>query len=65
MLGLLADGCGYVLIAFATQGWMAFPILLPLALGGLVVPALQALLSQQAGASRQGQLQDRWPPWRA
>lgn len=57
MLGLLADGCGYVLIAFATQGWMAFPILLPLALGGLVVPALQALLSQQAGASRQGQLQ--------
>ena len=57
MLGLLADGCAYVLIAFATQGWMAFPILLPLALGGLVVPALQALLSQQAGASRQGQLQ--------
>ena len=34
---------------------MAFPIP-PLALGGLVVPALQALLSQQAGASRQGQL---------
>ena len=45
MLGLLADGCAYVLIAFATQGWMAFPILLPLALGGLVVPALQALLA--------------------
>ena len=61
---LLADGCACVLIAFATQGWMAFPILLPLALGGLVVPALQALLSQ-AGASRQGQLQDLWPPWRA
>ena len=60
MLGLLADGCAYVLIAFATQGWMAFPIPLPLALGGLV-RALQALLSQQAGASRQGQLQDLWP----
>ena len=63
MLGLLADGCGYVLIAFATQGWMAFPILLPLALGGLVVRCRRC--SQQVGASRQGQLRDRWPPWRA
>ena len=36
-----------------------------LALGGLVVPALQALLSQQAGASRQGSCKDLWPPWRA
>ncbi|WP_437439960.1 hypothetical protein [Proteus mirabilis] len=26
MLGMIADGTGYILLAFATRGWMAFPI---------------------------------------
>ena len=64
MLGLLADGCAYVLIAFATQGWMAFPILLPLALGGLVVPALQALLAAGRRVAP-GAVAGSLAPWRA
>ncbi|EFE5386862.1 Tet(A)/Tet(B)/Tet(C) family tetracycline efflux MFS transporter, partial [Escherichia coli] len=27
MLGMIADGTGYILLAFATRGWMAFPIM--------------------------------------
>ncbi|GHL78409.1 hypothetical protein ECZU34_61570 [Escherichia coli] len=31
MLGMIADGTGYILLAFATRGWMAFPIMVLLA----------------------------------
>ncbi|NEV04891.1 hypothetical protein GND97_07680, partial [Achromobacter xylosoxidans] len=48
---------GYVLLACATQGWMAAPLMLLLAAGGVGAPALQALLSARAGAGSQGQLQ--------
>ncbi|EBB4175193.1 TCR/Tet family MFS transporter, partial [Salmonella enterica] len=35
MLGMIADGTGYILLAFATRGWMAFPIMVLLASGGI------------------------------
>jgi len=57
ILGILADGGGYVLLAFATQGWMAFPIMVLLASGSIGTPALQAMLSRSVGEQRQGQLQ--------
>lgn len=48
---------GYILLAFATRGWMAFPIMVLLASGGIGMPALQAMLSRQVDEERQGQLQ--------
>ena len=33
MLGMIADGTGYILLAFATRGWMAFPIMVLLCFG--------------------------------
>ncbi len=44
--GMAADALGYVLLAFATRGWMAFPIMILLASGGIGMPALQAMLSE-------------------
>ncbi|MFD4841620.1 Tet(A)/Tet(B)/Tet(C) family tetracycline efflux MFS transporter [Achromobacter sp. NPDC058515] len=57
ILGVAADAIGYVLLAFATRGWMAFPIMVLLASGGIGMPALQAMLSAQVEGERQGQLQ--------
>ncbi len=57
MLGMIADGAGYILLALATRGWMAFPIMVLLASGGIGMPALQAVLSEQVDEERQGQLQ--------
>ncbi|MBN9526854.1 MAG: Tet(A)/Tet(B)/Tet(C) family tetracycline efflux MFS transporter [Alphaproteobacteria bacterium] len=57
VIGIAADSAAYVLIALATQGWMAF-LLFPLfCLGGIGAPALQALASRQAGEDHQGRLQ--------
>ncbi len=53
---MIADGTGYILLAFATRGWMAFPIAV-LLLRGIGMPALQAMLSVQVDEERQGQLQ--------
>ena len=55
--GMLADGAGYVLLAFATQGWMAFAIMILLASGGIGMPALQATLSRRVDEAHQGRLQ--------
>lgn len=57
LLGMAADALGYVLLAFATRGWMAFPVMILLAAGGIGMPALQAMLSAQVDQERQGQLQ--------
>ena len=56
MLGMIADGTGYILLARDT-GWMAFLIMVLLASGGIGMPALQAMLSRQVDEERQGQLQ--------
>ncbi|AZE79497.1 Tet(A)/Tet(B)/Tet(C) family tetracycline efflux MFS transporter [Pseudomonas synxantha] len=57
ILAMIADGTGYILLASATQGWMAFPIMILLASGGIGMPALQAILSRQVDEEHQGQLQ--------
>ncbi|SPX19313.1 tetracycline efflux protein [Escherichia coli] len=57
MLGMIADGTGYILLAFATRGWMAFRSWSCLLRGGIGMPALQAMLSRQVDEERQGQLQ--------
>jgi len=57
LAALVADNIGYIGMALATQGWMVFPIMLFLALGGIAMPALQSLLSKQVDEGKQGELQ--------
>jgi DHA1 family tetracycline resistance protein-like MFS transporter len=57
LAALVSDNIGYVGMALATEGWMVFPIMLFLALGGIAMPALQSLLSSQVDEGKQGELQ--------
>ncbi len=57
ILGMFADSVGYILLAFVTQGWMAFPVIILLASGSIGMPALQSMLSRQIAPEYQGRLQ--------
>ncbi|WP_406697625.1 Tet(A)/Tet(B)/Tet(C) family tetracycline efflux MFS transporter [Singulisphaera sp. Ch08] len=57
ILGLLSDGSAYVLMAFATRGWMAFATMPLFTTGGIAMPALQSLISNQVNEDKQGELQ--------
>ena len=57
LLGLLFYIAGFLLFAFATQGWMMFAFLVPYALGGIAGPALQGIMSNEVPANEQGELQ--------
>ena len=56
-IGLGAYSIGFVLFAFATQGWMMFAFMVPFSLGGLAGPSLQGIISSQVPANEQGELQ--------
>lgn len=56
-VGVITDGTASVLIAFATRGWMAFALMPLFGLGAVGLPALQALLSGNVDAQKQGRLQ--------
>ncbi len=56
-LGLSLYTLGMLLFAFATKGWMMYAILVPYCLGGIGMPALQAIISTQVPANEQGELQ--------
>jgi DHA1 family tetracycline resistance protein-like MFS transporter len=56
-LGMIFDGTAFVVIAIATHGWVAFAIAPLFALGGVGLPALQALMSREVGEEKQGELQ--------
>lgn len=55
--GLMFYVVGYLLFAFATQGWMMFAFLVPFCMGGICGPALQGIISTQVPANEQGELQ--------
>ncbi len=57
LVGMACECLGLVLVGFATQGWVVFAVLPFFALGGIGVPALQSLTTQQVDADTQGQLQ--------
>ncbi|TWB18691.1 DHA1 family tetracycline resistance protein-like MFS transporter [Nitrospirillum amazonense] len=57
ILAAAADGVAYAVMAFATHGLAVFLIMPLLSLGGIVGPALQALMSFRVGQDRQGELQ--------
>lgn len=56
-VGLGIYAFGFVLFAFATQGWMMYAFMIPFAFGGLAGPAIQATISNQVPANGQGELQ--------
>jgi MFS transporter, DHA1 family, tetracycline resistance protein len=56
-VGLLLYTIGFILIAFATKGWMLFAFLVPYCLGGIAGPAVQGIMSNQVPANEQGELQ--------
>jgi DHA1 family tetracycline resistance protein-like MFS transporter len=56
-IGLLFYITGFVLYAFASQGWMMFAITGIYCLGGLAGPALQGSISGQVPPTEQGELQ--------
>ncbi|MVN76220.1 MFS transporter [Hymenobacter sp. HMF4947] len=56
-VGLVFYMIGFVLYAFASQGWMMFAVTGIYCLGGLAGPALQGSISGQVPPSEQGELQ--------
>lgn len=57
VIALLFENVGYLLMAAATERWMPFAICIPLAIGGIATPALQAIMSNRVGEDQQGELQ--------
>jgi DHA1 family tetracycline resistance protein-like MFS transporter len=55
--GLVLYIIGFVLFAFATQGWMMFAFMLPYGLAGIFGPAMQGLISNGVEANAQGEIQ--------
>lgn len=55
--GLALYSLGFILFAFATEGWMMFAFLIPYCLGGIAGPAIQGIISSQVPANEQGELQ--------
>ena len=54
-LGLYAFGL--LLFGMATQSWMMFVILIPYCLGGITMPAIQAIMAGHVPPNQQGELQ--------
>ena len=56
-LGLLCGAMGFAGYAFATESWEMFAWMVPFALMGFVMPALNAIMSKMVGPTEQGELQ--------
>ncbi|HAD12366.1 MAG TPA: tetracycline resistance MFS efflux pump, partial [Saprospirales bacterium] len=56
LVGLSLYAFGFVLFAFATEGWMMFAFMVPFAFGGIAGPSLQSIISGQVPANEQGEL---------
>jgi DHA1 family tetracycline resistance protein-like MFS transporter len=57
LIALAFDNAAYFAVGAATRGWMAFALCVPMAIGGIAMPALQSLLSRQVDEDQQGELQ--------
>lgn len=57
MLGMFSGLAGYLVYAFATQGWMMYAGIVVAAFSGLAYPSMNALMSQQVEPNAQGELQ--------
>lgn len=56
-LGLIGATLGFVAYAFATETWMAYAIMVAIAVQSLVQPSLMAMLSRRATPETQGEVQ--------
>lgn len=57
LLGYTAAALGYATLALALAGWMLAPAVVLLALGGLAIPSVRAMVSGRGGVDNQGELQ--------
>jgi DHA1 family tetracycline resistance protein-like MFS transporter len=57
VFGFLLMTFGFLGYALAPQGWMIYPAIVLGSLGGIANPAMQSVMSRQAGPSSQGELQ--------
>ena len=57
LLGCLCLTGGFLIVAFADSAWILLPGILIQALGSIAQPAIRAMLSARAGATRQGEVQ--------
>jgi DHA1 family tetracycline resistance protein-like MFS transporter len=48
---------GFVLFGIAEEGWMMYLFLIPYCLGGIAMPSLQGIMSNQVPSNEQGELQ--------
>ncbi len=55
-VGLILYGIGFVLYALSNQGWMMFAVTALASLGGIAMPALQGVMSNQVPMNEQGEL---------
>ncbi len=55
--GLALYAFGLLLFGMATQSWMMFVILIPYCLGGITMPAIQAIMAGHVPPNQQGELQ--------
>jgi DHA1 family tetracycline resistance protein-like MFS transporter len=56
-VGLMLYAVGFLLYAFATEGWMMYAFTVVYCLGGIAGPALQGIMSGVLPPSEQGELQ--------
>ena len=57
LLGYAAGALGYALLASALAGWTVGPAVVLLALGGLAVPSVRAMVSTRGNVDTQGEMQ--------
>lgn len=55
--GLILYFLGYFLFSLASEGWMMFVFMIPFALGGLAMPAIQGVIANQVPDNEQGEMQ--------
>jgi DHA1 family tetracycline resistance protein-like MFS transporter len=55
--GLILNTIGMIAVALSGEGWMLFVAMIPLSMGGLAGPSLQAITSKEIPANEQGELQ--------
>ncbi len=57
LLGYAAGALGYAVLALALAGWTVVPAVVLLALGGLAVPSVRAMVSARGDVDTQGEMQ--------
>ncbi|RZJ78214.1 MAG: MFS transporter [Brevundimonas sp.] len=57
IIAMSVDAVAYVSVGLATQGWILLAMTPVFCIGGIAMPALQAMMTREVGEDEQGQLQ--------